>query len=159
MPFVPWAVWIYLSQFPLVFWALWTGADDEARSRAFYAMLVATGLAFVAFVVYPTTGHPPGLRPGEDLDGPTGAAYRALYRIDVATNWFPSLHVALACLAAARWRGRSRRLVLGMSAWAGLVCLSTLATKQHLVVDVLGGAATAAAAHLLTRRWVTCSTS
>ena len=160
LPFVPWSIWIYLSQFPLVFLALWGGADDAARSRAFYAMLVATGLAFVTFVLYPTTGYPAiGRRPGEGLSGATGVAYRALYRIDVATKWFPSLHVALASLAAARWRARGRDALLAAVGWASLVSLSTLTTKQHYVADVLGGLGVAWLAHRLVARWVACSTS
>jgi membrane-associated phospholipid phosphatase len=155
VPFVPRSIWIYLSQFPLVFLALWGGADDEARSHAFYAMLLATGLAFGAFVLYPTTGP----RPGEGLGGATGVAYRALYRIDVATNWFPSLHVALASLAAARWQVRGRGVLLAAAGWASLVSLSTLTTKQHYVVDVLGGLGVAWLAHRLVARWIACSTS
>jgi membrane-associated phospholipid phosphatase len=146
--FVPWTVWLYLGQFPLTFSALWWAADDETRSRTFYAMLAATLVAGGVFLAYPTTGE----RAGVGLAGPTGQAYRLVYGVDVATNWFPSLHVALAALAAAGLAAHGRRTGVGAMVGAALVAASTLTTKQHYLVDAVGGLVVAAGAWCLAGR-------
>jgi membrane-associated phospholipid phosphatase len=150
VPFVPWTIWVYLSHFPLAFVALWAGGDDLARTGTFYAMLMATIVSVVIFVLFPTTGT----RVGLDLAGPTGLAYRLMYLVDVTTNWFPSLHAALAALAAARFRTGRLWVRRATGAWAVLISLSTLTTKQHQVVDVVGGLLVAAAAYWLAGRWL-----
>lgn len=65
----------------------------------------------------------------------------ALYAIDTNTNVFPSVHVAGSLGAAlAVWKSpplhkfRAPVVVL-----AALICLSTLFTKQHAVLDAVGG--------------------
>jgi len=148
VPFVPWTVWLYLGQFPLTFLALWWAADDETRSRTYYAMLAATLVAFAVFVAFPTSAE----RAGVGLPGATGLAYRLLYRVDVPTNCFPSLHVALAALAAAGLAAHGRGARAGAIAGAVLIAASTLTTKQHDLVDVVGGLVVAAGAWSLAGR-------
>ncbi len=148
IPMVDWTIWIYLSQFVFLFLALWLFDDSRARTHLFYAMLLATVIAAPIFLILPTeiVREPPS------QDGMTGLLWQGLYLTDPRTNCFPSLHVALAALAAARFvKAGGYWCWLGLS-WAMLLAISTLTTKQHVVIDVLGGAALAAASHLLAKR-------
>ena len=67
---------------------------------------------------------------------------RFLYWIDPGDNIFPSLHCMIAWLCWVSIRGNKqvpllwRIMTLIM---AILVCLSTLTTRQHVLLDVFGG--------------------
>ena len=54
IPYLPWTLWIYLSQFVLLMTALALARDHHDRSRSFYAMLVATLVAALVFLAWPT---------------------------------------------------------------------------------------------------------
>ena len=58
---------------------------------------------------------------------------------DMPTNCFPSMHVALTAICAWNLRRKSRLLYGSFAAWAILIFLSTMTTKQHYFVDILGG--------------------
>jgi membrane-associated phospholipid phosphatase len=142
VPFVAQSIWIYLSQFVLLPYALATASDDAARTRGFYAMLVATVIAAAIFVLLPTRVTP-GAAPS---DGLIGLAWHGLRLADTAHNAFPSLHVALSAIAGILlWR--TRRMIA--VAWPALVVVSTLTTRQHVAWDVAGGFVLAAIAWVL----------
>jgi len=148
IPFLDWTIWVYLSQFVFLFLVLWLFDDSRARTHVFYAMLLATMIAAPIFLVLPTEI----LRQPPSQDGAMGLLWQALYLTDPQTNCFPSLHVALAALAAARFvRAGGCWRWIG-PCWALLITVSTLTTKQHVVIDVLGGFALAGASHLLAKR-------
>ncbi len=148
VPFVAASIWIYLSQFLLLPWALASARDDAARSRAFYSMLLATLLAAVVFVLFPTcVPRPPA--PGEGL---LGLAWQALHLADTPNNALPSLHVTLAAIAGRLLWQRRRRLIA--VAWPACIAASTLTTDQHVVWDIVGGLLVAALAWMLTPRLV-----
>ncbi|HUQ28220.1 MAG TPA: phosphatase PAP2 family protein, partial [Usitatibacter sp.] len=72
-----------------------------------------------------------------------------IYSSDVRYNCLPSLHVAQCFLAAFACGQVHRGVGTVAIAWATLVALSTLFTKQHYVLDVVGGVALAFAAHAI----------
>jgi membrane-associated phospholipid phosphatase len=81
---------------------------------------------------------------GADLsDSPM---FSMLQRMDVAGNACPSMHVAAAVFTGIRVAdvfrsvGAPRSLRLINIACCGLICYSTLAIKQHVVLDALAGA-------------------
>jgi len=137
IPFLPASIWVYLSQFGLLFYALWATPDNLLRTRTYYAALLATVLACAIFLLIPFKVARQPLQ-GEGL---TALAWQGLYLSDTPANCFPSLHVALATLAAsALWRqGRQWRWLAPL--WAGAIALSTLTTKQHYVIDLVAGLA------------------
>lgn len=148
IPIVAWSVWIYLSQFILLALAIVCARENPDRSRVFYAMLLATILAAIVFVVMPTRIE----RQTPDADGITGMAWTMLYRIDTPLNCFPSLHAALAALAGiVLWRRGWRALAV---IWPGLIIASTLTTRQHIAWDVAGGLTLAVVAWRLTPRLI-----
>ena len=146
VPYV--SLWFYVG-FPVclqpnlrqvIVYGLWAGA------------LCLAGLTIFYFL--PTT-IPPLTR---GLDLATHPGFSVLEGVDAAGNACPSLHVATA-LFSALWFDRLLRdvqapaLARGVNAsWFVLIAYSTLAIKQHVVLDVvagvlLGGAFAAATLH------------
>jgi membrane-associated phospholipid phosphatase len=135
IPFAAWTIWLYHSQF--FFLALnihWIKKVENLR-HVFYSMALASLLSFLIFTVYPTTLP----RSFATDSGLTAKAFAFLYALDSAANCFPSLHVSLAWLAAIGVLRESKTIGALMMLWALAITLSTLTTKQHYFVDVIGG--------------------
>lgn len=148
IPLLGWSVWVYLTQFLLLPTAIVSACDDDDRARTLYAMLVATALAALVFVVWPTRLD----RHVEHGAGLTAIAWSALYLADTPANCLPSLHVALATIAGtALWRRGWR--ITGL-VWPALIALSTLTTKQHVAWDVVAGCALGIVAWHLTPKLI-----
>jgi len=159
IPRLPWTVWAYLSQFPFLGFVYWQAQGTVAWARNLRGMLVATVISAVVFVVLPTRIP----REAIDADAATTVAFSLLYGADPATNCLPSLHVSLALLGASGFWPERPRLVRVCLAWAALITISTLTTKQHYAVDILAGIVVGGVAAWLARRvessgWVTLST-
>ncbi|TAL38458.1 MAG: inositol phosphorylceramide synthase [Alphaproteobacteria bacterium] len=142
IPFLPWSVWAYLSQFGLLFCAIWHAPDNATRTQAFYAMLLASAIAAAVFIIFPTE------LPRMAVEGP---AWRLLYTFDVPGNCFPSLHAALAAIAAAALVRAGGLWAAVAPLWAAMIIFSALATKQHVVLDIAGGLVLALACQILVR--------
>jgi membrane-associated phospholipid phosphatase len=139
IPFLDWTIWIYWSQFALLFFCFLGVRSERSITRLVYSISLASLLSFSVFLFYPTTLP----RDQYISTGAAGWAFRLLYSIDSASNCFPSLHVALAWLSALALRDE-RKLPGSLAlVWAALISLSTLTTKQHYFVDLLGGGAVA----------------
>lgn len=146
LPFLDWSVWIYLTQFLLLPTGIVFARDDADRSQTFYALLVATVLAAAIFIAWPTRVT----RVIPAAEGLTGFAWRMLRFADTPANCFPSLHVALAVIAArALWRRGARVCAI---IWPALIAISTITTRQHVAWDIAGGLLLAAFAVWLTPR-------
>jgi len=149
IPLRPLAIWIYLSEFVMVIFAIWI-ADPIGRTRAFVAIALATTVACVVFVVFPTAVP----RVSSDISGITELAWRLLYAADTPSNALPSLHAAIAVAAAATlWRLGGIWRVAG-PAWGIAVLVGALATKQHFVADLLAGLILGALAQGFSVRWL-----
>jgi membrane-associated phospholipid phosphatase len=128
IPFLPWTIAIYASQFVFLFLALWQSPTSEALKHILTAIAIATMISAAVFIVWPSAIDRPAAR---------DAAFATLYFFDVPTNCFPSLHVALAMIAAATWPHAPTRVLAWI--WAMAIAASTLTTKQHVLLDVAGG--------------------
>ena len=141
VPYFAWFAWIPFTLFYLLrhgersdFWrvclCLFTGMTIALSCY----VLLPTGLALRPYRVY-----------GSDI---FARLVRMLYAIDTARNVCPSIHCqSSACMAMAfshskLTEGKPLRKVLAW-AWAALICLSTVFTKQHSVIDVACGLAVA----------------
>jgi membrane-associated phospholipid phosphatase len=84
-------------------------------------------------------------------------AMRFLYQVDSADNLFPSIHCLTSWMCYIGIRGR-KNVPLGYRIFSCLmavaVFLSTLTTKQHVLVDVAGGVLLAEICY-----WITGHTS
>ncbi|MES2504722.1 MAG: phosphatase PAP2 family protein [Myxococcota bacterium] len=140
VPLVTWTVWIYAMEYfmlPLAFLALRSAELLRGMMVALVTAVVSSGLIFI---IYPTVMN----RPKITGDGISEQGFRLLHTIDTPRNCFPSLHVSIMVLIAI-YLSRESRLG-GVIAWlmALVVIISTLTTKQHYFVDILGGLCVAA---------------
>ena len=150
--FAPWSLvlyaslWFYISLVPSLF-RVW----EEMRVYLIQ-VTVLSGIGFALFLFWPTAVPTPGIDWSEH---PTVAFLKA---VDASGNACPSLHVAFAVLTAV-WLNRLLRH-FGATVWLLalniLWCLgilySTLATKQHVALDLYAGAALGYAITLLPPR-------
>jgi membrane-associated phospholipid phosphatase len=123
--------------------------QQELFQRTVLAYLMIWLLAFACFIAYPTIG-PRSAR--FDGDGFSAWALQVIYASDHRYNCLPSLHVAQCFLAAFACFRVHRGVGYACMAWAFLVGLSTIYTKQHYVLDVVTGALLAGAAYAVVLR-------
>jgi len=148
IPQLPWTISIYFISY--FFWAvnyILAARRDEADAYRFFCADFLTKLVcFLCFIFLPATMERPAVS-GNDL---WSGLLRFLYRVDAADNLFPSIHCAASVLSALGIMGDKR-----IPAWyrgtswlfAAAVCVSTLTTKQHVLVDAIDGVVLALAAY------------
>ena len=141
------SLWLYVGIGPglqltfreLLIYGLWAGA------------LCLSGLAL--FYFWPTAVPPLGF----DVSGYPG--FKMLQGVDAAGNACPSMHVAIAMFTVIRLEHllRGARAPLGLRAlnvaWFLAISWSTLAIKQHVVIDVLAGGLLGLAFAIPSLRW------
>lgn len=153
---------VYATHFLLpVAVGAWLWLKDREGFRRFgLTLVVLCGLAFVTYVVAPTT--PPWLAQPttvrhliEDTIQRSGLPASLVwlyshhdYNLYAA---FPSLHSGFPVVAAfAAWQ-RSRAVGLLLTAWAVVVWVSVVYLGEHYVADVFGGIVYAAVAIMIAR--------
>lgn len=114
--------------------------------RAMRAYLLVMTLSYAVFLAYPTSA--PRV---DDIAADSFWTWMllGLYSMDPPYNCFPSLHVAYAFVSALACSRVHRGVGAAAIAWAWVIAVSTLFTKQHYVADVIGGTAAAALAYVL----------
>ena len=143
--FWPGALPVYVSLWAYV--ALLPALLENGRELAAYAWralaLSVVGLAI--FVVWPTAV------PVREIDWAQHAGFARLKEMDATGNACPSLHVAFAVFSAIglarvlQGMGAGRGWRWANAVWGVAICYSTLATGQHVVLDVVAGAVLGAA--------------
>ncbi|WP_374591545.1 phosphatase PAP2 family protein [Aquabacterium sp.] len=140
IPFQWWAVLIYLSlwfyvSMPVALMVRWR---DVASYGWRIALLCLVGLA--CFWLWPTAVPP------SNIDWAVYPGLSVLKGVDTAGNACPSLHVATAVFSACwlRWMapyvGVGRRWRVATALWCVGIAYSTVAIRQHVVLDVCSGA-------------------
>ncbi|MDB6113909.1 MAG: PA-phosphatase [Lacunisphaera sp.] len=142
------SLWIYVSLAP--------GLIIARRELVSYGMaavgLSATGLAI--FLLWPTAV------PRLDVDWSRHPSFAFLKSVDASGNACPSLHVAFAVFSALwfarllRAMGAGRGWLVVNWLWGAGIVYSTMATRQHVFLDVLAGAALGLAVAALHFRWL-----
>lgn len=140
IPFLPWTVSIYLSCY--VFWIanyiLGSRQDAKEAFRLISADFLAKTVCLLCFFLLPTTN----VRPEVAVGGMWNRIMISLYNTDAADNLFPSIHCLTSwfCFIAVRKnKNIPKPYVVFSLLFAVSVCISTLTTKQHVIVDVIGG--------------------
>jgi membrane-associated phospholipid phosphatase len=138
IPFLPWTLVIYCSYYAMLFAAAWT-APPRDFLKLMLAMLLASAVAYASFILF--TAHVTRPDPSALPSPFYRYVFSEFYKIDAPGNTMPSLHVTLSMVIGLRLR----LLKHGKwwLAWALLVSLSTLTTRQHVVIDVVAGFAVA----------------
>ena len=141
VPFLPWTVCIYAFA-GLLFWFFLyrrvAALPRQTADRFFCANLLGKGIAFLFFVFLPTEMT----RPELSDTGFWNTCMRLVYSVDEPNNLFPSLHCFIAWHCWVGLRGNKQvSPVWRVSAlvMAVVVCISTLTTREHVMVDVAAG--------------------
>ena len=141
VPFLPWTVSIYFFGCFIFWFFLYrrvAALPRQTADRFFCANLLGKIICIFFFVFLPT-----GItRPELTEPGFWNLFLRLVYRLDDPYNLFPSLHCFIAWLCWTGIRGnrqvsalwRVSALLMGI-----IVCISTLTTRQHVILDVAGG--------------------
>ncbi len=137
--FQPQALWVYVSLWFYV--GIAPGLLLSFRELVVYGLwiggLCALGLA--CFHLWPTAVPP------LELALASHPGFAVLKGVDATGNACPSLHVATAVFTSIwvhhqlRLIGAPRWLRWGNVSWVGAIVWSTLATKQHVALDVAAG--------------------
>jgi membrane-associated phospholipid phosphatase len=145
IPVIPASVWVYLSYYPLLALAGMRMAKQPWIWRAVGATAFVITCSGIVFLIHPTMIERPAFAGG----GFSGSALRWVRAIDPPNNCFPSLHVGLATCCGLIWRKAAPRRGPLLLLWTASIAVSTLTTKQHYLIDVLGGLLVAAIAWVL----------
>lgn len=147
--FRPWTLGLYVS--------LWVYVQLPPTllhsRRELAAFLISAGgmslAGFAVFLFWPTA------TPAAGVDWTAHPVFGPLKTLDTTSNALPSLHVSFAVFSAVvaadllRQIGAPRALDALNWLWCAGILYSTLATKQHVAVDLLAGVALGAAAAAL----------
>jgi membrane-associated phospholipid phosphatase len=135
IPFLSWTIWVYMSDYVFIVLAFYILKDRININRMFYSFIVFCILSMFVFYLYPVT-YP---RPVINYEGINGFMFAFLHSIDTPSNCMPSLHVGMSYLLSYAFLYEQRVLFFPFFIWATLISFSTLTTKQHYFVDIIGG--------------------
>ncbi len=153
-PFRPAWVLVYIGTY--LFWIYQYVTVAKESPQMACRLAVADGVAKLIclffFIVIPTTN----VRPEVEGSGIVPFLMRAIYFLDTPTNLFPSIHCFVAWLGTRYLfsckKLRYKPLVCALCCVGTLmVFASTLLTKQHVLLDVLGGIAVSEIGWLVAR--------
>ncbi|TSC56639.1 MAG: Ser/Thr and Tyr protein phosphatase (dual specificity) [Parcubacteria group bacterium Gr01-1014_18] len=137
IPYIPWMMIVYLSFFlKLALVILWTD-HPEQMYRAFYGYCLIIFVSFFIYLFWPTKFY---WDHSHCHDFFTQYLYLPMKKLDSPQNACPSSHVSLSFAGAfiflfmGCWK---KGMVFFL--WASLIAISTVAVKQHCVMDVVFG--------------------
>lgn len=140
IPVIPIFVLIYFGCY--LFWIanyiIISRISKEQCYRLVIADLLGKLVCGIIYVIYPTTN----IRPDIATTGIFVDLLKFLYSIDAANNLFPSIHVLVSwyCYIGLRNINAIPKWYRYFSLFTAImICISTLATKQHVLVDVFAG--------------------
>ena len=153
VPFMPEFMIVYMGCY--IFWVInycmIAKQEKEKRYRFFTADFYARLVCLAFFVLLPTTNT----RPVLSGDSIWIAAVRWLYDTDAPNNLLPSIHCMASWFSYIGIRGNKkiphwyRRF---SCIFAFVVFLSTLALRQHVLIDVFAGVALAEITYYISMR-------
>jgi membrane-associated phospholipid phosphatase len=154
IPFLPYTVWIYLSEY-IFFVAVYVTCKDMVNlNKYFYSYLGLYAISISIFWIWPTT-YPRELFPlPTSLNDLTYFAFKTLRETDTPANCCPSLHVSSVYLSSFLFLDEQREKFPFFFLWATAIALTTLTTKQHYIIDVIIGFSMAVAYYWIFHRYV-----
>ena len=140
IPLIPWTIVIYYGCFlPWGLHYICVAKLGNRNTRQFYAAdFLIKSVSFLFFLCLPTVMH----RPEVTGTGFWNDAIRFLYWMDKPYNLFPSIHCSVSwlCWISVRKNTQVPKWYRYFALIAAIaVCLSTLTTRQHVLVDIAGG--------------------
>lgn len=153
IPFLPWTILIYWGCY--VFWIVnYAIGCRQEREKAFCFMsadILAKLVCLICFLAFPTTN----VRPVVEGHSLWEELMRLLYQVDAADNLFPSIHCLTSwlCVIAVRGNEKVSKQYRAVSVLIALsICIATLTTKQHVIVDVIAGVLLAEGSYFVAKK-------
>jgi len=136
IPVLTWTIWIYMSDYIYIVLAFYLLKNPININRMFYSFIIFCFLSSIIFYLYPTTYPRPLFTYDNNL---SGYLFSFLHSIDTPNNCMPSLHVGMSYLLSYAFLYEQKKLFIWFFIWATLISISTLTTKQHYFLDIIGG--------------------
>jgi len=155
IPMLSWTVLIYMTDYVYLLSILFI-LKDEKIDRFFYSFILLATIHILVFTFYPTV-YPRG---GWQLPLTSFFDYILHYIriIDSPYNCFPSAHISICFLGVFFIKRLKKELFPFFLAWAILISISTLTTKQHYFLDIIGGILVAAFSYyMIFKQRCTCN--
>lgn len=133
--FIPYCIW-YLMIFIIPYYLYCKDKDKYIKYTMAY--ILCSMIGNIVFISYPSTVARPTVT-GTDI---FSLIAKFIYWIDTPTNCFPSLHCAISMLFILYiCESKNTNIITKISVCiiSILIMLSTLFTKQHVVVDFISG--------------------
>lgn len=155
IPLLPFTIVIYFGCY--LFWfanyILCSRYDEKQAKRFLYADLIGKTVCLVCYLFIPTTMARPEIS-GNDI---FSILIRFLYQIDSPDNLFPSIHCFCSWMCYIGMRGDerySKKYRIFSMVFALAVCVSTVTTKQHVLIDIPAGVLLAEGSFFLTKKCI-----
>lgn len=139
IPFLPWTFLIYLSDYLLISYVIVALKDSHSFFSFSRMAFLTLSLCGIFFIFFPTTYPRPPYPANEAW--PVDMLLKLMASADTPNNCFPSMHVACTAMATWAMRNQGRRTYTLLWLWGCAIFISTLTTKQHYVIDIVGGLA------------------
>lgn len=133
--FIPYCIW-YLMIFIIPYYLYCKDKDKFIKYTMAY--ILCSMIGNIVFISYPSTVARPTVT-GTDI---FSLIAKFIYWIDTPTNCFPSLHCAISMLFIlyiCESKNTNTITKISVCIISILIMLSTLFTKQHVVVDFISG--------------------
>lgn len=136
VPLVPWTIFIYITEWFIYLIVLIFVLDKLTFRRLLLSCMFVFLISMFVFFLYPTTLTE---RPSADGSGIAYFFLKILHYVDNPVNCFPSQHVAFVTVPPIIFWAVNKKVSFLFWIWAIFISISTLTTKQHYFVDILGG--------------------
>src|SRR3989338_733761 len=152
IPLIPWTFLIYTSDYVLIFLAVYFQPSiTEFRlftRQALLVLVICGGFFWLLPTTYPRPDYP------ETSNWLLSFVMNSVRTADTPNNCFPSMHVALTGISAWSIRAIRPRYFPFFVFWALAVFVSTMTTKQHYILDIIGGIAVLVIVLALSRAFI-----
>jgi membrane-associated phospholipid phosphatase len=141
-------LWIYHSLHLLITIVVLRFKDKRNLFVFTIGVFLIAAISFLIFMLFPTSIVRPSTEGTSDF-------YKWFVTMDKSGNAFPSLHVSLAIfttLSATIQKSTKKWSKYILWVWCLGIIYSTLATKQHVFLDVLGGLSLGIICYLVVRK-------
>lgn len=146
--FIPYCIW-YLMIFIIPYYLYCKDKDKFIKYTMAY--ILCSMIGNIVFISYPSTVARPTVT-GTDI---FSLIAKFIYWIDTPTNCFPSLHCAISMLFILYiCESKNTNIITKISVCiiSILIMLSTLFTKQHVIVDFISGGILALIVYLIVKQ-------
>lgn len=151
IPVIPWTIFIYNSWYPILIFtvALLAIFDNPVYHHFMLAYVIGCLACYIIFIFFqnevPRSGELKG-------DGLAQSLLRLTRKINRPYNGFPSIHIFACTMTILAVQTSTLPLGFKLFIWVSQlgIAISTLTTRQHVLLDVAGGIFMASLAWILT---------